>query len=390
MARGRSHGGRSVTPPMTPAVDRDRARRHVDTHIGTLAALGLISTGPRRDRRPRRAWPRASVRSWAGRWRGSAPPRRSPCARPRRAVRRCSPSRGSRCSRVPPRSSPHPRSSLPLLLTRRKRGVMQPPAPAPSTLADLSDAQLARDWHTSYTALAAARDAGSLERICALRRCQLDEIERRTPGGLQRWAESGAWRARRLGAVPRRLTPERPGSTPSVNPPSTRVGTPLRSPYRGPVLRVRLLGDIAAERDGEPVPLSGPHRRLLAFLALHPGPHERDALAARIWPDLPTARANLRTAVWVLRRSLGVDAVDATRTSVALGAGHARPRRDRPGDRGRTSAGSTRPPAPGSTTTGRPPRGPSTCGGAWRPSTRSRPRRGIRPTPRAGRPGAAP
>ena len=32
-----------------------------------------------------------------------------------------------------------------------------------------------------------------------------------------------------------------------------------------------MLGDIAAERDGEPVPLSGPHRRLLAFLALHPG-----------------------------------------------------------------------------------------------------------------------
>jgi len=84
------------------------------------------------------------------------------------------------------------------------------------------------------------------------------------------------------------------------------------------VLRVRLLGDIAAERDGEPVPLSGPHRRLLAFLALHPGSHERDALAARIWPDLPTARANLRTAVWGLRRALGVDAVEATRTSVAL------------------------------------------------------------------------
>jgi len=79
------------------------------------------------------------------------------------------------------------------LLTRRKRRVAQAVAPAPSTLASLSDAQLAREWHTSYTALAAARDAGSLERICALRRCQLDEIERRTPGGLQRWAESGAW-----------------------------------------------------------------------------------------------------------------------------------------------------------------------------------------------------
>ena len=59
-------------------------------------------------------------------------------------------------------------------------------------------------------------------------------------------------------------------------------------------------------------------QRPLVFLALHPGPHERDALAARFWPDLPTARANLRTAVWGLRRALGADAVAATRTSVAL------------------------------------------------------------------------
>ena len=71
-------------------------------------------------------------------------------------------------------------------------------------------------------------------------------------------------------------------------------------------------------RDGEQVLLSRPHRRLLAYLALHPGPHERDALAARFWPDAPTARANLRTAVWTLRRSLGADAVQATRTTVAL------------------------------------------------------------------------
>lgn len=47
------------------------------------------------------------------------------------------------------------------------------------------------------------------------------------------------------------------------------------------VLRVQLLGEIAAVRDGQPVPLSWPHRRLLAFLALHPGSHERHALAAR-------------------------------------------------------------------------------------------------------------
>jgi DNA-binding SARP family transcriptional activator len=85
------------------------------------------------------------------------------------------------------------------------------------------------------------------------------------------------------------------------------------------VLRVQLLGDITAFRDGRAVPLSAPHRRLLAFLALHPGPHEREALAARFWPDVPDPRANLRTAVWVLRRALGDDAVLATRTSLALG-----------------------------------------------------------------------
>ena len=39
---------------------------------------------------------------------------------------------------------------------------------------------------------------------------------------------------------------------------------------------------------GNRCPCRRPHRRLLAFLALHPGPHERDALAARFWPDLPT------------------------------------------------------------------------------------------------------
>ena len=94
---------------------------------------------------------------------------------------------------------------------------------------------------------------------------------------------------------------------------------PGRADTVGDVLRVQLLGDITAFRDGRPVPLSAPHRRLLAFLALHPGPHERDALAARFWPDVPDPRANLRTAVWVLRRSLGDDAVVATRTSVALG-----------------------------------------------------------------------
>jgi DNA-binding SARP family transcriptional activator/tetratricopeptide (TPR) repeat protein len=86
------------------------------------------------------------------------------------------------------------------------------------------------------------------------------------------------------------------------------------------MLRVRLLGAVAVERDGKPVSLPGSTRRLLVFLALHPGPHDRDALAARFWPDVPqpAGRASLRTAVWVLRRALGEDALAASRSTVGL------------------------------------------------------------------------
>ena len=86
------------------------------------------------------------------------------------------------------------------------------------------------------------------------------------------------------------------------------------------MLRVRLLGAVVVERDGEPVPVPGSTRRLLAFLALRPGPHDRDALAARFWPDVaqPAARASLRTAVWALRRALGEDALEASRSTVGL------------------------------------------------------------------------
>jgi hypothetical protein len=82
----------------------------------------------------------------------------------------------------------------PLVWTRRTR----PPAEQAvvedqSALGNLSNAQLAREWHASYTALSMARDPRSLELICGLRRRQLDEIERRAPGGFQRWIESGTW-----------------------------------------------------------------------------------------------------------------------------------------------------------------------------------------------------
>src|SRR6516165_8146776 len=86
------------------------------------------------------------------------------------------------------------------------------------------------------------------------------------------------------------------------------------------MLQVRLLGGVAAERDGEQVPLPPPAGRLLAVLALRPGPHDRETVAATLWPGAagPAGRANLRTAVWALRRAVGGDALIASRTAVGL------------------------------------------------------------------------
>jgi DNA-binding SARP family transcriptional activator/tetratricopeptide (TPR) repeat protein len=86
------------------------------------------------------------------------------------------------------------------------------------------------------------------------------------------------------------------------------------------MLQVRLLGGVAAERNGEQVLLPPPTGRLLALLALRPGPHEREAVATQLWPGSAgaAARANLRTAVWALRKAVGADAVIASRTAVGL------------------------------------------------------------------------
>jgi len=90
--------------------------------------------------------------------------------------------------------------------------------------------------------------------------------------------------------------------------------------YRLCVLRVRLLGELRVERDGADVPLPASAARALAFLALRLGPRDRESVAEALWPDaaMPNARANLRTAVWALRRALGEDAMLATRSSVGL------------------------------------------------------------------------
>jgi DNA-binding SARP family transcriptional activator/tetratricopeptide (TPR) repeat protein len=86
------------------------------------------------------------------------------------------------------------------------------------------------------------------------------------------------------------------------------------------MLQVRLLGGVAADCDGEQVHLPPQAVRLLAVLALRPGTHDREAVATQLWPGSAgaAARANLRTAVWALRKAVGEHALIASRTAVGL------------------------------------------------------------------------
>ncbi|MGN6752873.1 MAG: AAA family ATPase [Intrasporangium sp.] len=88
------------------------------------------------------------------------------------------------------------------------------------------------------------------------------------------------------------------------------------------MLRVWLLGTVAVERDDELMSVTPPEGRLLAYLALHPGPCDRETVATALWPNSdPTgARANLRTGVWTLRKAIG-DYLVSSRTAVGLTAG---------------------------------------------------------------------
>ena len=94
-----------------------------------------------------------------------------------------------------------------VLLWRELRGRQQPrdtrepvpqpgpvaAAPAmPSAIARMPTAQLCWAWRTSYLALQTTTDARSLDRLAAMRRCYLDELEHRDPVGFRRWLDSGA------------------------------------------------------------------------------------------------------------------------------------------------------------------------------------------------------
>src|ERR671933_605874 len=87
------------------------------------------------------------------------------------------------------------------------------------------------------------------------------------------------------------------------------------------MLRVRLLGELEIEADGVRLatPAGRRARALLGYLALHPGPHPRGALAARFWPDVldESARTSLRGALADIRRSVGAE-LAATRETAGL------------------------------------------------------------------------
>lgn len=90
------------------------------------------------------------------------------------------------------------------------------------------------------------------------------------------------------------------------------------------MLRVRLVGEVTVEDDGEGRPLPpGRPLSLLGWLALNPGLHPRTAVASRFWPDVldASARASLRSALWVLRRALGPDGLVTTRDRIGLAEG---------------------------------------------------------------------
>lgn len=80
------------------------------------------------------------------------------------------------------------------------------------------------------------------------------------------------------------------------------------------MLQMTLVGGVTMSLDD--VVLEPPASRrawlLLAWLGLHPGLHPRGQVAAAFWPDVvdATARANLRSAVWSLRKALASGADD--------------------------------------------------------------------------------
>lgn len=67
---------------------------------------------------------------------------------------------------------------------------------------------------------------------------------------------------------------------------------------------VHVLGGLSLGCDGRRIPVPPGSRRLLAYLALHPGGVDRRVAAGVLWPDVGDCRAagNLRSALWRLQQ----------------------------------------------------------------------------------------
>ncbi len=77
------------------------------------------------------------------------------------------------------------------------------------------------------------------------------------------------------------------------------------------MLEIAVIGELQVQVAGKTaeLPASRRARSLLGWLAVHPGRHPRSRLAGLFWPDVldASARASLRSAIWVLRSVLGPD-----------------------------------------------------------------------------------
>jgi DNA-binding SARP family transcriptional activator len=82
---------------------------------------------------------------------------------------------------------------------------------------------------------------------------------------------------------------------------------------------VGLLGGLSVTCDGVRLAVPPGSRRLLAYLALHPGGVDRRSAAGILWPDVGEGRAagNLRSALWRLQRG-SRPLVDAEPTALRL------------------------------------------------------------------------
>ena len=86
-------------------------------------------------------------------------------------------------------------------------------------------------------------------------------------------------------------------------------------------LRIALLGPPRVDRDGAPIEVDTRKAiAMLAYLAMHPERHGRDAVAGLLWPDYDTehARGALRRTLSTLNKAVGPGWLAADRTTVGL------------------------------------------------------------------------